>query len=108
MKYFSANPQCPVYCCFSTGNMNPTIKKYLAWQLKKKRENKMVNKIVEDEREMMDQQGIKRVFLKFNVKLFKKQEIDIKNIQKYSERSDLPKVTEDVTKLLNQPITSDK
>lgn len=61
------------------------VGKYLAWQLKKKREYKTINLIKDGGKEFTDQGGIQRSFSKFYAKLFQKEPIKnqrLKNICK--------------------------
>lgn len=58
---------------------------YLAWQLKKKKETKILNKIKDGKKENIHQMGIKRIFKQFYAQLIQKQEIrqKLKNIWTY-------------------------
>lgn len=56
--------------------------KYLAYQLKKKRESRIISKISEGGKEIVDKNRIKNTFLKFYSKLYKN-DIDLEKLQKF-------------------------
>lgn len=60
--------------------------KYLAWQIKKRREKKRINKTKAGEKERVDQEGIKNKFFNYFEKLYQEQPIKVKYIEKYFEK----------------------
>uniref|UniRef100_A0A670IB05 Reverse transcriptase domain-containing protein n=1 Tax=Podarcis muralis TaxID=64176 RepID=A0A670IB05_PODMU len=78
--------------------------KYLAWQLRKKQKQNVINKIMVEEELIVDPKRIQKNFLKFYEQLYKKGEEDPTKIEKYLENCKGKTITEEERLQLNRPI----
>uniref|UniRef100_A0A670HXI2 Reverse transcriptase domain-containing protein n=1 Tax=Podarcis muralis TaxID=64176 RepID=A0A670HXI2_PODMU len=80
--------------------------KLLAWQLRKRKKQSVINKIKLEDQTIEDPTEIKGKFLQFYEALFKKKEDeDINEIGRYLDRNGGGQLTEEDETLLNEPIT---
>uniref|UniRef100_A0A670JZL5 Reverse transcriptase domain-containing protein n=1 Tax=Podarcis muralis TaxID=64176 RepID=A0A670JZL5_PODMU len=80
--------------------------KLLAWQLRKRKKQRIINKIKSEDQITEDPNEIKEKFLHYYEALYKKREDeDINEIGRYLERSGGEQLTEEEKALLNEPIT---
>uniref|UniRef100_A0A670ITK0 Reverse transcriptase domain-containing protein n=1 Tax=Podarcis muralis TaxID=64176 RepID=A0A670ITK0_PODMU len=79
--------------------------KFLAWQLRKRQKQNVINKIMVGEELITDPKRIQQNFLQFYEELYKKGEEDLTQIEKYLERSTGKTVTEEERTQLNRPIS---
>uniref|UniRef100_A0A670JNS3 Reverse transcriptase domain-containing protein n=1 Tax=Podarcis muralis TaxID=64176 RepID=A0A670JNS3_PODMU len=79
--------------------------KFLAWQLRKRQKQNVINKIMVEEELIVDPKRIQQNFLQFYEELYKKGEEDSTQIEKYLERCIGKTVTEEERIQLNRPIS---
>ncbi|XP_042314349.1 coiled-coil domain-containing protein 138 [Sceloporus undulatus] len=80
--------------------------KWLAYKLKEKKSRNEITKIQEGGKIHMDQQKIKKAFLKFYEKLYKQDPEDLNNINQYVQNANLIKIFQEQKDILNQPIST--
>lgn len=78
--------------------------KFLAYILKRKRQNGLVNSITVEGREVTDKNWIKAAFLKFYTKLYHKSHTELEKIQNYILKCYVRKLKEEKNQL-EEPIT---
>lgn len=81
------------------------VGKYLMYQLKKKKEKRIIRKIMVEEKEINEDQKIKAAFLKFYSNLYKEKEINQKKLEKYLQKIECKGITERDKDSLDTPIT---
>lgn len=79
--------------------------KYLAWQLKKKRGQRVTSVIKErGEGQITDQESIRENFKNYYQKLYQEQVIELGEVKRYLERIPQVKIEENLYNGLNKPI----
>lgn len=81
--------------------------KHLAYQLKKKKERKLIIKLTEGQKEVMDEQGIENMFWKYS-NLYKKESIDSEKMEEYMQKTQLRTVSETEREELDRTITAEE
>lgn len=82
--------------------------KFLAWQLRKRKEKRMINEIKFHSKLTSDQGQIKKAFREFYVKLFEKKYENLGKIKTYLQKVKIKKVPERFKALLKEEITTEE
>uniref|UniRef100_A0A670KB41 Reverse transcriptase domain-containing protein n=1 Tax=Podarcis muralis TaxID=64176 RepID=A0A670KB41_PODMU len=82
--------------------------KLLAWQLRKSKNQNVINKIRIEDQIVEDPKRIKENFIKFYEKLYKRKKEDIIGIKKYLEENRMKGLTEEEKIQLNKPIKTEE
>lgn len=69
--------------------------KFLAQQLKVRKERKLINRINEDKKEINDEKGIWMAFLKFYSNLYKEKKLEVEKIEDYFKKVEMKKLKEE-------------
>uniref|UniRef100_A0A670ILN7 Reverse transcriptase domain-containing protein n=1 Tax=Podarcis muralis TaxID=64176 RepID=A0A670ILN7_PODMU len=78
--------------------------KFLAWQLREKQKQSVINKIREGEELIVDPKRIQKNFLNFYEQLYKKDEEELTHIERYLENCKGKTITDEEKLQLNRPI----
>lgn len=81
--------------------------KYLAYQFKKKKERRLITKLIGDQEEVNESE-IKNMFLKYYSNLHKQELINPEILQAYIQTVELNQLTEQEREDLNKPITKEE
>lgn len=79
--------------------------KFLANQLKRKKESSLINRLMVDGKRIDNQQKIKDAFLKFYSKLYKEEKIDEEELETYIQKINIKKISREEGEELDNPIT---
>lgn len=79
--------------------------KFLANQLKRKKESSLINRLMVDGKRIDNQQEIKDAFLKFYSKLYKEEKIDEEELETYIQKINIKKISREEGEELDNPIT---
>lgn len=80
----------------------------MAYILKKKKQNRIINKISEEGKEIVDKSKIKATFLKFYSRLYKGKYMEMDKIQDYFNNYKIKKLTKDEKDLMEELITEEE
>lgn len=82
--------------------------RYLAQQLKKKKEKRLINRVTDDQKEITEEKEIKARFLKYYSNLYKEEQTDSEKLEEYMQKSQMRKITETEREELNKIITEEE
>lgn len=82
--------------------------RFLAWQLKKRREKKIIMKITVRNQTITEQKGIKKAFWEYYTNLFEKEGNNEEQIKLFLWKAKLQKVPGKIKELLNEEISTEE
>lgn len=79
--------------------------RYLAWQLKKRKNEKQINRIKIREKSIDDPKVIIQKIIKYYEDLYKK-DVDIEEVEDYLSQQKIPEIKEEKVQMLDAPISA--
>lgn len=83
-------------------------RKYLAHQLKKRKERKLINKIVKDQKEIVRENENKNAFLKYYSNLYKQTPVKSDELEAYIQNCQIKQISSSDRESLNKVITKEE
>lgn len=82
--------------------------KFLAHQLKKRREKILINKLIAEGKEITEAGEIKKAFKIFYSKLYQEKKIEDEEVEKYLDKIENQELSDNQREVLNRPISHEE